>query len=191
MNNIDKNDIQSRIRQAFLDLAEEEPSLQGITTTQVLKRAKVSRSTFYSYYENKEDLLQDIMSLYYWEMASAIQNVFPSRQGLEGYRPVYLLICNLMYQHPRFFCQLYEVSDYQNQAVHFIYNYVFMQYQEMMPQYSENILRLAAIGTSSSLYGILRYWAQNGYAVPPNEYVDQIIESLRVSMKRMVPNKLD
>lgn len=189
-------DVQDRIRRAFLDLAEEEDNLRKITTTQILKRAEVSRSTFYSYYENKKDLLKDLMSLFIWEMASSIRNVFPNQQGLESYRSAYLIISREIYRHKRLFRQLIKNTTFQNEMLDASSKYLMAQYQEMqtqqeMPQCSDEILRLTAIGANSFVYSLLCDWARRGYPETPEEISDLVIRALEVLIERIAPNKSD
>lgn len=187
-------DVQDRIRTAFLELAEEEESLRKITTTQILKRAGVSRSTFYSYYENKKDLMKDVMSIFIWEMAASSRNVFPSRQGLESYQSAYLFISREIYRHKKLFRQLIKNTTFQNEILDASSKYLVAQYQEMqtsqeMPRTSEEVLRLAAVGANSFVYSVLCDWARRGYPETPEEISDLAIQALKVLIERMTPNK--
>lgn len=179
--------IQEKIRSAFLELAEEEESLRKITTTQILKRAGVSRSTFYSYYENKKDLLEDVLTIFIWQISASIREVWPSKDGLDSYRNAYLVITNLLYEHRNLFRQLVGTSEFQNQLIDFMTDFLLQQYEEMIPGEPKDILRLSAVGTSSYLYGNLREWARNNYQYSPEELTEKLIESLKVTAKRMVP----
>lgn len=186
--------IQDRIRSAFLDLAEEEPSLQKVTTTQVLNRAGVSRSTFYSYYKNKKELLEDVMSYFLWETSSSVRHVFPARQGMEAYREAYLKMTRLIYRHRRLFRQLIKTNVFETRMIDTIVDYLLMQYREMMPEVPEDIRRMVAVGTTSYVYGNLNEWARNGYPLTPEELTEKLIVSLNVTKKRFVsepsaPNK--
>lgn len=189
-------DIQNRIRSAFLDLAEEEPNLQKVTTTQVLNRAGVSRSTFYSYYKNKKELLEDVMSYFLWETSSSIRHVFPAKQGMEAYREAYLKMTRLIYRHRRLFRQLMKNDVFQGRMIDMSVSYLLMQYEDMLPDVPDDILRMTAVGTSSYVYGNLYEWARNGYLLTPEELTEKLILSLNVTKKRFVseppaPNKLD
>lgn len=188
-------DVQDRIRQAFLDLAEEEDNLRKITTTQILKRAGVSRSTFYSYYENKEDLMRDVLSIIIWEMAVSIRDVFPSKQGLESYRSAYLIISREIYRHKRLFLQIIKNARIQNDILDASVKYVEMQYEEMqagqeMPRVPENVSRLAAVGTNGFLYSLLCDWARRGYVETPEEITDLAIQALETALKRLTPETM-
>lgn len=188
-------DVQDRIRRAFLDLAEEEDNLRKITTTQILKRAGVSRSTFYSYYENKEDLMRDVLSIIIWEMAVSIRDVFPSKQGLESYRSAYLIISREIYRHKRLFLQIIKNARIQNDILDASVKYVEMQYEEMqagqeMPRVPENVSRLAAVGTNGFLYSLLCDWARRGYVETPEEITDLAIQALETALKRLTPETM-
>lgn len=188
-------DVQDRIRRAFLDLAEEEDNLRKITTTQILKRAGVSRSTFYSYYENKEDLMRDVLSIIIWEMAVSIRDVFPSKQGLESYRSAYLIISREIYRHKRLFLQIIKNARIQNDILDASVKYVEMQYEEMqagqeMPRVPENVSRLAAVGTNGFLYSLLCDWVRRGYVETPEEITDLAIQALETALKRLTPETI-
>lgn len=189
-------DVQDRIRRAFLDLAEEEDNLRKITTTQILKRAEVSRSTFYSYYENKEDLMRDVLSIIIWEMAVSIRDVFPSKQGLESYQSAYLIISREIYRHKQLFLQIIKNARIQNDILDASVKYVEMQYEEMqagleMPRTPENVSRLAAVGTNGFLYSLLCDWAKRGYVETPEEITDLAIQALETALKRLTPETME
>lgn len=54
-----------RIREAFLTLMEEK-SFEGMTATDIIKRADVNRTTFYCHYRDKFELL-DVVENEFWE----------------------------------------------------------------------------------------------------------------------------
>ena len=54
-----KNNTTAKIQEAFYTLAREMPAEQ-ITINRLMTEAGVSRSTFYSYYENMQDLIVDL-----------------------------------------------------------------------------------------------------------------------------------
>ncbi len=51
-----------RIRQAFAGLLEDKKSLNNITITELVKRADVSRSAFYTHYKNLHDVVVDFQT---------------------------------------------------------------------------------------------------------------------------------
>lgn len=51
-----------RIRQAFAGLLEEKKSLNNITITELVERAEVSRSTFYTHYKNLHAVVVDFQT---------------------------------------------------------------------------------------------------------------------------------
>lgn len=183
-------DVQNRIRSAFLELAEEEPDLKKVTITQVLTRAGVSRSTFYSYYKNKKELLEDVMSYFLWETSASVRHVFPAKQGMEAYREAYLKTTRLIYRHKHTFRQLVENDVFQNRMINMGVDYLLMQYQEMLPDVPEDILRMTAVGTTSYVYGNLNEWARNGYPLTPEELTEKLIASLKVARRRFAPKQL-
>lgn len=70
-----KEITQECIKNAFIDLCEEEP-LQNISVSKICKRADVSRSTFYRFYSNVDDLMKSMEKQYMEEEMAACTDFF-------------------------------------------------------------------------------------------------------------------
>jgi len=77
-----------RLGDALIELIEQQP-FEQITVQEVLDRARVSRSTFYAHYTNKEDLfLEDVND--FWEyMATMLERTGESSERVAAVRELF------------------------------------------------------------------------------------------------------
>ena len=66
------NYFRTKIVNAFIELLEES-SLEQISITDIIKKANLSRPTFYYYYSNKEDLVETTFSKILDKISSILQ----------------------------------------------------------------------------------------------------------------------
>ena len=57
--NASSRKTKSRIKEAFAELINEKKELSKITVTELVKKADITRSTFYTYYDDIYDLADD------------------------------------------------------------------------------------------------------------------------------------
>jgi AcrR family transcriptional regulator len=72
-----------KIRAALLHLRYENKTADPLTITQVCKEAGIARSTFYTYYDSTDDVLQDIYESTFEKLEQIDENALASRHQLE------------------------------------------------------------------------------------------------------------
>jgi AcrR family transcriptional regulator len=138
-----------------------------ITVQDVLDRAKVSRSTFYSHYRDKHDLfLSDVEE--FWEMMSTI----PARQKEQSMRvaPVTEMFAHIA-EARDFYASLvssgkiYDVLDL-GQGI-----FARSIQQRMMEIQTEPQPHAAAVAVAhaGALFAMLRWWVDRGMTPSPQE----------------------
>ena len=70
-----------KIVNAFIELLEES-SLEQISITDIIKKANLSRPTFYYYYSNKEDLVETTFSKILDKISSILQEDMTYQEGV-------------------------------------------------------------------------------------------------------------
>ena len=70
-----------KIVNAFIELLEES-SLEQISITDIIKKANLSRPTFYYYYSNKEDLVETTFSKILDKVSSILQEDMTYQEGV-------------------------------------------------------------------------------------------------------------
>lgn len=72
-----KNDIQTTINEAFLQLIKEK-NYNSITVSSIAENAFISRATFYKYYKNKDEILSSILN----QMLAEFKNLQKENKGI-------------------------------------------------------------------------------------------------------------
>lgn len=146
-----------------------------ITVTQITQEASVGRKTFYRYFKNKEEVLEESINLLFLEYSSFQENYFSSKYEV--------LIHNhfLFWSNHLTFLKLM----YNNELM----LYIFKQYKRYVPKLNKNYLtdkkfnHITAIYANAFTTGIfwsmLCTWIENGAKESPAELASICIQFLQ------------
>lgn len=137
-------------------------SFEKITVTQLCKEGETSRITFYTYYEDKYALIEEMFSGYveeavadYYQLQAANN---PKREALYGYYHMLECILNLYARHNAFFIQAtpdrnpYLYSAFFHHIFASVENYIISHSKYLKPQYSS---RQTAALLCNGLWGVI------------------------------------
>ena len=145
-------DIQTRLKTAMLALLDEK-HFEQITVTDLCAKAKTSRVTFYTYYDDKYALLDD----YFAEMQAVATARFEALQTMNnpqddpctGYCDLLDTIMDLYYSHYDFFRHAERESD---QSLYFRYYWHVLRHVELFTlRYCERLRPAFSPEETSSL----------------------------------------
>ena len=154
-----------RLQEALLSLINEK-GYDQITIQDILDRADVGRSTFYSHFLNKDDLMlgnlkADLLTLKF-------------EQTEDGQLPSVAWL----FEHTKSNFPLYRALS-KSDVIHHIFQNLTEGFQRNWLQYLEsrndtgnafNLPRPAvAAYLSNALIGLLKWWLENGAILPPHE----------------------
>lgn len=104
----DKRIIKTRrnLKETMIELLQEQP-FEKITVAELCRRGQTSRITFYTYYEDKYALVEEMFSDYLLEAGEDYHRLQernnPENDGIVGYENLLECILNLYYNHIAFF----------------------------------------------------------------------------------------
>lgn len=136
-----------------------------ITVTQIVQEANLGRKTFYRYFKNKDEVLEETVKLLFLEYSKFQKNYYSTKYEI------------LIYNHFLFWKKHLEFLNllYKNELMLF----VFKQYQKYIPQLNHSYLTSKNINTTTSLYAnsfsigifwsMLYTWVENGAKESPKE----------------------
>lgn len=152
---------EKRLAQALYDMMETVP-IDKISTSELLTRAQVSRSTFYRRYRDKYDLLNQSYRL-------VLDNtLFTMYEGV-SYKTVFFKLYSVLTRYPAFFKNALSSSDH-NSLRNYIYDRSYEMFANMLETHGTDMEdpynRLLLMGYITGSLEITCVWAKNGMKEP-------------------------
>ncbi|EAC5025205.1 TetR/AcrR family transcriptional regulator [Listeria monocytogenes] len=144
-----------------------------ITVTQIVQEANIGRKTFYRYFKNKEEVLEEAIELLFIEYASIQENYYSPRLEI------------LIYNHFSFWNEHLDYLKllYKNELMF----YLFKQYQKYTAQLNAFYLKEKKLDNNTSKYtnafitgvfwSMLYTWIENDAAESPSTLAKIILDS--------------
>lgn len=169
-----KNDVRTRftkkvIKDAFLSLLQEN-SLSNITVKEICKRAEINRSTFYKYYQDCYDLMDQLEDAYLQEAEELIHGI-----QTQGLKPILITMLQSLRQKEDLFQVLSREENYTRFSQKII-RLSFPLLQQNLSQQSKNKeqLNMEFIFLSGGAGALISEWMRNGMVQPPEQIADAI-----------------
>ena len=178
------NDYGEKTRARIKDALEalvEEGSGKKPTVSEVLSRSGVARSTFYVYYENFQDLLEELAADYSAQIIRLIRENRGAGTGPDSYRDAYRVFIDFVAKHRNAYAMLLKSPKLEQVFLSGIREYLYDQYLADFPQKDPELLRYSADACTNYVYSILRLWAKNGFDKTPEELGDVLTESIAIA----------
>ncbi|TDM12248.1 TetR/AcrR family transcriptional regulator [Macrococcus lamae] len=173
---------QLTIEHAFLKLLEEH-RFRNITIKMICEAAEINRSTFYAYYLDKYDMLDQMIDTHLSVIGQFVEETSMNMMNAEDKKPIikkyFLDLFSYIYLHQQFFRVLITVHPAQNFT------------QKLISTLHKNYLTsIAANGgslkdpkyfvnyTLGGQFGILFFWLQNNCNEPPELIADVVYRNM-------------
>lgn len=167
------------LRDALLTLMSEK-SFSAITITEIVERANYNRGTFYTHYENKEGLLDEVIS----ELIDELIESFRAPYGdLDVFRVDELTANSVkIFEHIHERAAVYTVL-FQSDVLPVIKEKMFGAIKrlssEELEQETESINReLMMVYSIHALMGLVFHWIEGGFQYTPAYMQDQLIKMI-------------
>ncbi len=172
-----------RTRRAILDAFNElirKIEFDKISVTQICKQADVSKATFYRYYKDKYDVMNENYRIILHNCASA--------EGVTGYRDLYYNLYSTAQSGFWISIRRSFNSDGYNSFRHFIATYSYDFAEEITRQnrngegYTE-VEKLQCRVYTSGIGQMYEEWTFNKYHLTPDEAADALFEIMPPSLR--------
>lgn len=167
------------LRDALLTLMSEK-SFSAITITEIVERANYNRGTFYTHYENKEGLLDEVIS----ELIDELIESFRAPYGdLDVFRVDELTANSVkIFEHIHERAAVYTVL-FQSDVLPVIKEKMFGAIKKLsseeLEQETESINReLMMVYSIHALMGLVFHWIEGGFQYTPAYMQDQLIKMI-------------
>lgn len=168
---------QKAIKKAFLELIKEK-GYANITITDIAKKAMINRKTFYTHYETKEILYNDIVD----EFLKVLSPTLDSIQYLKGIsqRKHIIILLLQVKKHKDVFNILYNDNtntEFINKLkVKFNYDLISKAHVDKKTKDTHFTFELLSEAYFSLFMTFVQWWVNSSDDVSANEVVDMIIE---------------
>ena len=158
------------IKQALLDLMVEN-ALNKITVTDICKQADINRGTFYTYYSDPYDLLNQIED----EFFADIRDVLEKSHMLDINYEFLVEILEYISKN-RAFCRIILDGDelFVQKLVNLAHDKSILEYRSLASGASGDELELVFTFISNGIVGMIQYWLQNDLKQKPRELAELI-----------------
>lgn len=171
------------LKESFISLLSEK-GFQAVTVQDITKRADVNRATFYSHYQDKHDMLEQMIAEILQEFAEAINHTPPNTQKdsqLESPNPYATFV--------RMFEQIRKHADFYNimltkkgvpgfwwQMLEIIRQSFYERRLRFQPDDQQLIVPKDILSSyvSSSYLGLIMYWLESGMVYTPEYMAAQL-----------------
>lgn len=174
-------ETRDKIHQAIISVANAGALQHNLTTTNVTRAAGIARSTFYMYYDNLQDAMDDLAVEYAKKL---IDRFFVDRKkfgGFHGYTDAYQQIIAFIYANQGLFQMLLENDYFQKVFEEYSADMLVEHYKELLPGRPEEVLRYSAVGAIGFVESLLREWARNNFERTPEEMAELFSEALKIN----------
>lgn len=170
----------ARIKAALEELVER-GSAASPTVSAILTQSGVARSTFYVYYENFQDLLEELAADYAAEVIRLIRENRGQGVGPDSYREAYEIFIQFIAEHKRAYAMLLRSPKTERLFLNSIREYLYDQYIADFPGKDPTLLRYSAYACTSYVYSIIRQWAEGGFRETPEELGKLLPDSIQIA----------
>ena len=161
----------------------------NVTVSKLLKTASVARSTFYVYYENMEDLFEDLAMDYASRIISLIRSNRSSGTGVQSYRDAYEIFINFVAEHKKVYSMMLKNLKLERMFLNSIQNYLYEQYLQDFPCKDSKLLQYSAYACTNYVYSIIKQWAEDDFDKTPEELSNLLTDSIGIATDIFYSNK--
>lgn len=173
MNNTDRRVKRTKkaLRDALLTLLETK-SINEISVTELTTLADINRATFYFYYTDLIDMLQQIQNEAYEAFREVIVDASPSVATLEGFTAYAEALFNFCKEHETL-CRFIINNDINNQLYTYIRSLMLTNIPNSKEIFSkDNPARYLSNYVINAMIGILIDWMDDDMQIPAHELAE-------------------
>lgn len=172
---------QSAIRSAFISLIEEKGEVNSITIKEIVERADISRSTFYTHYTDIIELTEDLTNYIADNIGEIVIDAHKKMPGSTSYMVIYTNILTYLRKIGPLTKAL--VLDGRNNALissiaDSLKTVIAEYYKSAHKHINYLVLDSTATFWTYGIMGLIREWAKNDFDKSPEEMAKLVIQSI-------------
>ncbi|GEM_PF-3230942 len=172
---------QAAIRNSFIELIKEKGDINSISIKEIVDRADISRSTFYTHYTDIIELTEDISNMIAKEISTIVVEVHKKSQGPLAYIIIYKNILQYLYDLGPLTKAV--IIDSRNSAmieeiINSLRAGIAEYYKASHKQINSEILDATATFWTHGCMGLIREWAKNDFNYSVDDMAKMITKSI-------------
>ena len=172
---------QAAIRNAFIELIKEKGDINAISIKEIVDRADISRSTFYTHYTDIIELTEDLSNMIAKEISTIVVDTHKKTPGTPSYLIIYKNILQYLYDLGPLTKAV--IIDSRNIAmieeiINALRAGIAEYYKAAHKQINSDILDATATFWTHGCMGLIREWAKNDFNYSVDEMARLITKSI-------------
>lgn len=177
------------LKDAFLKLAKSD-NTHEITIKEIMHQANYNRATFYAHYQDKESLIEELISDILNGLIQSIQSSYKNIKvlNLQQLSISTVMIFEYIYQKKETFLLLLDAKKFPNFNEQFCQTIVkLLKYdsQYVSPAFEQLNREIWEYTEAYALFGMLQYWAKGNFELSKEYMTIQLIERLKFRPDRV------
>ncbi|WP_139997519.1 TetR/AcrR family transcriptional regulator [Paenibacillus paridis] len=179
---IDRRIIRSKeaLKHAFMQLMSQK-RFATISITEIVELANYNRGTFYTHYESKEALLDEIMSELIEDLLRSFRAPYEKTDviRINELPAASIMLFDHIYEHASIYTILLKsdvLSLVRDKMFEALKNIVTEELEHTVSDINQELMTIYSM---SALLGLVFYWIENGFVYSPSYMQEQLVKMLQ------------
>lgn len=161
------------IREAFIDSLDEK-EINKITVSEICKKADINRATFYRYYIDIYDLLDNIKKDFEKELSDAVMS---TEYTVSSFSKDLLLVLDSNRELVKILFSTFSFGNFLSDLLSIAYNKCSEKWKKDIPVLTDEEIEYANLFIFNGALGIVNFWIRNDFKESIDE-LSHVIEEL-------------
>lgn len=172
---------QAAIRNAFIELIKEKGDINTISIKEIVDRADISRSTFYTHYTDIIELTEDLSDIIAKEISNIVIETHKKTPDQTSYTIIYKNILQYLYDlGPLTKAVIIDAKNWSmiEEIINSLQAAIAEFYKSSHKQIRSEVCEVTATFWTNGCMGLIREWAKNDFNYSVDEMAKLITKSI-------------
>lgn len=180
------------IKEAFVNLLVLKP-FETVSVTEIVKEAKINRSTYYYYYYKTEEILEEIKAECITGLIESIKEAYDNMSVFEinqDVLPSSMNLFNHVYEKRKYYNSLLNSNlaySFQNEFIDVITELFNFHFRSLSPEISETN-QFSINFNAYGIFSMIKVWSEDGFKQSPTIMAEQLTNILFYRLEKVQAN---